>query len=314
MLCEFAQNFPNILADILERDNGLKRNFREETATDLLMAGLVGLRDFGVSVELPNETVTGADMDWIYAAPHDVGGGTYLRLMIQAKRAKFAKLKSGGYWYYEHLDHSTPPGHQAQTLVSHSAASPDGMATLPLYFFYHPRSAIDSALPTQPNVTGVNAVLAEKVVPVVQGGCARQKKRVDAWHDNFFPLSDLLCWPLAPSISSLAPQNPSQTEFLINGSFTPARAAAPLWHPDFVADRLNARRLSKDLPRIDIATPDTVGATTGISDEVRRAIDGKSTEEDRERLERPRVILRTSMTRASPNYLSDREALRSRQS
>src|ERR1700743_2001098 len=158
MLCEFAHNFPDQLADFLERDNGLRRNFREETATDLLMAGMVGLQQFGVSVELPDEAVTGADMDWIYAAPHDVGGGTYLRLMIQAKRAKFAKLKHGGYWYYQHLDHGTPPGHPAQTLVAHAASSPDGMATLPLYFFYHPRSVMVSAPPTQSNVEGINVV------------------------------------------------------------------------------------------------------------------------------------------------------------
>src|SRR4051794_19589724 len=108
MLCEFAHAFPGRLAEILDRDKSLKRNFREETATDLLMAGMVGLQEFGVTVEFPEESVTGADMDWIYAAPHDIGGGTYLRLMIQAKRAKLASLKNGKYWYYEHLDYGAP--------------------------------------------------------------------------------------------------------------------------------------------------------------------------------------------------------------
>lgn len=146
MLCNFAGKFSSCLADILDRDHGLQRNFREETATDLLIAGLVGLQAFGVRVDLPDEPLTGADMDWIFASPHDVGGGTYLRLMIQAKRSKFAKLKSGGYWYYEHLDFGSPPGDQAQTLVNYAATSPDGMSTLPLYFLYHPRSAITPSI------------------------------------------------------------------------------------------------------------------------------------------------------------------------
>jgi hypothetical protein len=44
MLCELAHNFPLRIAELLERDRGLTHNFREETVTDLLMAGLVGLR------------------------------------------------------------------------------------------------------------------------------------------------------------------------------------------------------------------------------------------------------------------------------
>jgi hypothetical protein len=43
MLCEFAHRFPRYLANLLERDRFLTRNFREETATDLLMMGLVAL-------------------------------------------------------------------------------------------------------------------------------------------------------------------------------------------------------------------------------------------------------------------------------
>lgn len=146
MLCEFANRFPKDLAILLERDRHLTRNFREETATDLLMMGLTPLRPHGVRVDFPDETVTGADMDWVYAAPHEVGGGSYLRLMIQAKRAKLQTLKSGStYWLYDQLDHGTPKGSQAQALVTHAAGKPDGMDTLPLYMFYHPQSALEAA-------------------------------------------------------------------------------------------------------------------------------------------------------------------------
>lgn len=145
MLCEFANRFPKDLAILLERDRHLTRNFREETATDPLMMGLTPLRPRGVHVDFADETVTGADMDWIYAAPHEVGGGSYLRLMIQAKRAKLQTLKSGStYWFYDQLDHGTPKGSQAQALVTHAAGKPDGMDTLPLYMFYHPQSALEA--------------------------------------------------------------------------------------------------------------------------------------------------------------------------
>lgn len=104
MLCELAHSFPPRIAEFLERDRGLTRNFREETVTDLLMASLVGLEAFGIRVDFPDEPTTGGDMDWIFAAPLEINGGRYLRVLLQAKRAQFVKRKkSGGYWYYHHL-------------------------------------------------------------------------------------------------------------------------------------------------------------------------------------------------------------------
>jgi hypothetical protein len=82
MLCELAHRFPHYIATLLERDRSLTRNFREETVTDLLMASLVGLEAFGVHVQFPIEPITGGDMDWIYAAPLDINGGSYLRLIL----------------------------------------------------------------------------------------------------------------------------------------------------------------------------------------------------------------------------------------
>jgi hypothetical protein len=72
MLCDLARSFPPKVAELLERDRGLKRNFREESVTDLLMASLIGLEPFGIRVDFPDEPTTGGDMDWIFAAPHDM--------------------------------------------------------------------------------------------------------------------------------------------------------------------------------------------------------------------------------------------------
>jgi hypothetical protein len=209
MLCELAHNFPLHVASLLERDRGLTRNFREKTVTDLLMASLVGLEGFGVRVQFPFEPTTG-DMGWIYVAPLDINGGTYLRLILQAKRAQYAARKSGGYWLYKNLDHDN--GRQAQTLMGYAATSPDGLATLPLYIFYHPTSALSPAVQSQPAVDGINIVFASKVAPVVKGGCRLAKKRLSNWRNDFMPLSDLLCWPAA--VEAPAPLLADATEFL----------------------------------------------------------------------------------------------------
>ncbi|MEH6758777.1 MAG: DUF6615 family protein [Parasphingorhabdus sp.] len=314
MLCEFSNRFPRDLAIWLERDRHLTRNFREETTTDMLMAGLIPLEPLGVRVDFPDETVTGADMDWIYAAPHEVGGGSYLRLMIQAKRCKEVTLKDGSsYWYYAHLDYGTPKGSQAATLVSHAATSPGGMETLPLYMFYHPLSSLQPATGSRPAVEGINLRLARDVVGVVAGGCARVQKTVGHWRNGFFSLSDLLCFPLVPipATTQPPPEAANTTQFVmpdgLGFSLTSYPSAA--FHPTLVADRIND--LDAGVDRIKADEP-AARPAEGIPDHIRRAIEGNVTEKDRKLLKRPRVIFSTSLTRENPLFDLAREASQSR--
>jgi len=311
MLCELAHNFPRLIANLLERDRHLKRNFREETVTDLLMASLVGLESCGIQVNLPDEPTTGGDMDWIYAAPLEIKGGQYLRLILQAKRAQCAERKKGNYWFYQHLDHGVPAGQQVKTLIQYAATSPDGMPTLPLYMFYHPASALRPAVGSKPAVEGINIVFASTVANIVKGRCGLKEKRVAYWQDNFLPLSDLLCWPVIVEPAAMPPPS-NATEFLLGpgtGFLYPLSGA---FHPDLVARRLQGRR---DQSRARIAPdepePPPIVPTDGIPDDIRRAIDGKMTGEDRERLKRPRVIFTTRMTRDSPSFLTAAKARRS---
>lgn len=310
MLCEFANRFPRDLAILLERDRHLTRNFREETATDLLMMGLVPLEPCGVRVDFPDEAVTGADMDWIYAAPHEVGGGSYLRLLIQAKRSKMATLKDGAtYWYYDHLDHGSPKGSQAQTLVAHAASKPDGMDALPLYMFYHPEAALEAASGNLPPVEGVNIRLARDIVGTVVGGCKRKEKRVSHWRSGFMSLSDLLCWPIVPEPAPAPPPGDSATEFLLPAGFSDVTYFGIGFHPELVAERINFAR--GEFTRA--ADPDfKVQASEGVPPEIRRAIIGDVTEKDRKALKRPRVILSTPLTREHPQYAVAREAIQRR--
>lgn len=302
MLCELAYSFPPRIAELLERDRGLTRNFREETVTDLLIMSLVGLEAFGIRVDFPDEPTTGGDMDWIYAAPLEINGGRYLRLILQAKRAQFAQLKSSTYWYYNHLDHGTPAGQQAQTLVAHASTSPDGMATLPLYILYHPISALAPAARGRPAVEGVNLIFAHHVAPVVLRGCERKEKKVDYWRDRFMSLSEILCWP-AVVTEPRRPGAPGATQLMVG----PIQAALPGliggFHPDLVARRLreqHERTASPAMP--DAPPPPAIKPADRIPPDIQRAIEGQVTKGDRKELKRPRVIFSTRLRRDDPDF------------
>ncbi|MEH2592987.1 DUF6615 family protein [Bradyrhizobium sp. AZCC 1721] len=302
MLCELAHSFSPRIAELLERDRGLTRNFREETVTDLFMASLVGLEAFGVRVDFPDEPTTGGDMDWIYAAPLELNGGRYLRLILQAKRAQFAKLKSGGYWYYHHLDHGSPSGQQAQTLIAYASTTPAGMATLPLYILYHPTSALAPATHNRPAIEGVNLVFAHHVAPVVFGGCARTQKKVDYWRDRFMPLSEILCWPAAVT-EQRDPAAAGTTQFMVGLERAVLPGLTGAFHPDVVARRLGEQRARTAVAAApDAPTPPPIKPVDGIPEDIRRAIEGQVTKKDRKELKRPRVILSTRMRRDSPNF------------
>lgn len=299
MLCDLAHNFPPKAAEFLERDRGLKRNFREESVTDMLMASLVALQPFGVTVDFPDEPTTGGDMEWVFAAPLDLNGGRYLRIILQAKRAQFSKSK-GGYWYYHHLDHDK--GKQASTLVSYASTSPTGMSTLPLYIFYHPTAALSPKSGTLPSVEGVNLVFAHQIAPVVANGCRRENKTVEAWRGSFMPLSDILCWPIIPVARPTGPSG--SMGFQIAGGTARTLPFTPSFHPDVVAARLEARieRAGGKFPfPVDMVRH--VAAAEAIPADIQRAIEGNVTLQDRKELKRPRVIFTTRMSRTDPAFV-----------
>lgn len=295
MLCEFAKGFPDHIADFLERDRGLKRNFREESVTDMLMAGLVGLEPFGVKVVFPYEPATGADMDWVFVAPQEVQGGAYLRLRLQAKRAQRSHGVKSPYWYYHHLDHGSPKGAQAQTLVSSSIASLTGQPTLPLYIFYHPKSALSPKSPSLPAIEGMNLVFASAVAKVVKGGCERKQKKVEYWRGRFMPLSDLLCWKAV--LRTRPSSSPSGTTSFIVGvnRRIPLPQITGTFHPDIVLERLRRRSSLHDE-----AFPYEVGH--GIPDDISRFLSAKPSDAARKLLERPLIILTTALTRESSRF------------
>ena len=74
MLCSLAHLFPGFAADFLEGSYRLRRRFKEETITDMLMSALLASGGRRLIVEFPNEPRTGADMQWDFV---DVGRGGF---------------------------------------------------------------------------------------------------------------------------------------------------------------------------------------------------------------------------------------------
>lgn len=329
MLCRFARTFPPRLAEWLGRSKTLKRRFREETATELLLMGLLGLPPSGLKVDFSDDEKTdGADMaweaDWYFVSPGDPKGGSYVRLLIQAKVAMREDKVKSPYWYYAHLDYDG--GDQAKKLIAAAATAPQ--ATLPLYMMFHPAGALGPAKGKLPAIEGINLVPAADVHAVVtqtfrskggkmKTGCRRKHKKVDHWRSRFFSLHDLLCWPQA-GMASLPPMAEDVTQFLVGG-FDPevTPLLTPAWHPDFVARRLNeltgrnARGPSGAQAALDDRPP---LEPQPIPAELRRAIDNEESEEERRALPRPRVIFSSPINRDDADYqlLSERSQPRPR--
>jgi hypothetical protein len=83
MLCLLAQHFPRSVGNLLQRGQSLKRRFREETITDLLMANLLALGGGSIIVDFPDEPTTGADMEWNFI---NRDTREYFQIILQAKR------------------------------------------------------------------------------------------------------------------------------------------------------------------------------------------------------------------------------------
>lgn len=188
MLCKFANEFPRFVSQFLQREERLKRRFREETITDIMMASLISVGQPLVFVEFPDESVTGADMEWNFVSPHTP---SFFRILVQAKRA-FGEGKSWKRHSYRELFHVSGSRLQAETLCD---SARNGSATYPLYIFYHPSHTCELAAKAGfSSVLGVN--LADGFV--IEKFVKTNKKRsgnnsLGKIQPHLFPLSSLFC-------------------------------------------------------------------------------------------------------------------------
>lgn len=276
LLCGFAHQFPDLAAEILFRDRHKRRNFREETITDVLMAGLTAFEPFGITVDFPaDESKTGEDMDWEFVDPHAPDGCRYLRLHIQAKRA----IKKSSYWFYRELDHAVPKGapggSQHKLLVDSATAAP---GCVPLYMFYHPRDALVPKTAKLPAIEGINVMFADRIPQQLSPGhWSVADRKVEKWRPYFMPLSSLLCFGHGATFLANLPDG--QTAFLAFGSSGFVSAGE-------LANRLNELRAEDSL---------AIRAIEDIPQSTMNALEAGRTKYKVE-IERPRVIFQTRRT------------------
>jgi hypothetical protein len=308
--------FPDFIADFLNLERNKSRKFREETITDMLMAGLIGREQFGISVDWsPDEHVTGADMEWIFAAPRQGPNGLYIRLLIQAKRATYHRLRvRPSHWRYAHLNHDK--GAQATALVNQAAAIP---GTLPLYIFYHPRPALKPKRRRHRSIDGVNLVLAHLIEPLVQGRCPPRIKRVSYWRPHFMQLKHFLCGiqaqqalPLGTILGFLRAQDELEGSLAIHPNIISVKLQGQII-ASFrkVFERRDELRIRKEmgarltaeeraLLEADFEVPD-IRVQEGIPASIRRSINREIGQEEIAQLERPRVIFYTNRVLGRPD-------------
>lgn len=140
MLCRLAHQFPFFIEQFLEQSRPLRRRFREETVTDLLMGCLITAGGGRIIVEFPDEPVTGGDMEWNFVNPDD---GTFFRILLQAKRS----YGNGKVWTrhcYKELLHKAGSGPRFQAVALCDTARAQA-ATYPLYIFYSPEQTCVAA-------------------------------------------------------------------------------------------------------------------------------------------------------------------------
>ncbi|MBO6807673.1 DUF6615 family protein [Thalassospira sp.] len=194
MLCSFARIFPTEVERFLAKDRQLRRHIREETITDLLVGGILGISAPNLVVDFSDEVATGADMEWIF---YDASAKKYIRIFIQAKRS----FGSGKYWQrhsLRELFHRTKSNNVLQSNVLASCAKKFGRSSYPLYFVYNPELTCSLARSDGvKNIAGVNLMdgylmnFFVNAAPFLK--VPHQAKSLKMLHWHFKPLSVLLC-------------------------------------------------------------------------------------------------------------------------
>ena len=240
MLCYFAHKFPPFVAAFLQRGRKLRRRFREETITDLMMGSLLSLGGTSVIVEFPDEPVTGADMQWDFV---NRSARTFFRILIQAKQS----YGDGRHWSrhcYRELLHKV--GHagplQAKLLCDSARGEPNAF---PLYVLYHPDMACDLARAGgKMNLEGVNLAdgfAIENLVTAATTPTLRTRnKSLGTIQPFLFSLTDLFCPPLLRTMPAMgfSPGRPFGPFFMISDGRRPLVGLPLPPRPEDVRQRL----------------------------------------------------------------------------
>lgn len=187
--CDLAHRLPGMIAEFLDIEQRLKRRFREDSITDILIASLLSLPGNDVVVLTPPEAKTGGDFDLVVVEPTS---SEAVQFRIQAKRLTPHKHD----WMigsYAELAHPHNSGAQSKALLS--GLGSEAIVTIPLYAFYNPARVCAASGDT---VSGLELAsgweIRERIKAIVKVKPKRLPyKRIGSLQPLFFPLSTILC-------------------------------------------------------------------------------------------------------------------------
>ena len=187
--CDLATRLPTMIAEFLDIENGLKRRFREDSITDILVASMLLLPGDDVIVQTPHEAKTGGDFDLAIVDPV-VGDAVQFR--IQAKRLT-PHASNWALGSYRELAHPHNTGNQSRLLLA--GVGREAMPTIPLYAFYNPARTCAASGGLIGGVELASAIdIRERVKMLVRVKPKRLPfKRIGSLQPLFFPLADILC-------------------------------------------------------------------------------------------------------------------------
>lgn len=199
--CELANRLPLMIAEFLDIEQKLKRRFREDSITDILVASLLSLPGNDVVVLTPPEAKTGGDFDLVVVAPSSADA---VQFRIQAKRLTPHKHDWATGSYVE-LAHPHNTGKQSQALIR--SVGREKITTIPLYAFYTPAHVCAASGDT---VSGIELAsgweIRERIKAIVKAKPKRLPyKRIGSLQPLFFPLSTILCASISTSRTSYIP-------------------------------------------------------------------------------------------------------------
>lgn len=182
-----------MVADFLQLETSLRRRFREESISDLIVASLLRISGPGLIVQVPqNELVTGNDFDIVI---FDSVQRAAIQYRIQAKRLT-PHPTNWEIGSYVHLAHPGNTGTQSAALVR-SAAATKSIPTIPLYAFYNPSGTCAASGGV---VNGIELADGRAIRAIVKQLVNAKPmrpplKRIGRLQPLFFPLSTILCPP-----------------------------------------------------------------------------------------------------------------------
>jgi hypothetical protein len=189
--CDLATRLPVMIAEFLDLEQNLKRRFREDSISDILVACLLSLPSENVVVLTPPEAKTGGDFDLIIVNPTS---GDAVQFRIQAKRLTphDHDWEMGS---YRELAHPHNSGAQSRALVT--GLGREAIPTIPLYAFYNPAhvcSASGNAISGIELASGWE--IRERIKMMVRVKPKRLPfKRIGSLQPLFFPMTTILCAP-----------------------------------------------------------------------------------------------------------------------